>query len=284
MMRWDVLTLLLYGRMGLISQEGAGPGAVIPEASHHLQAAAFLSRWRNRLRRAAPKPAADRVPARVELPSAVWQHYRSFAWVAFEQRLVLLVLAALLVCCALVWTLALHLEKKTPVVVRAAKTLKEASVAYYGSPQVSYDQLAFFLHGCLPLLYTATDSGHPLLPLAQGLVDPEIYRAAEQRLNAAAADMKANQMTQSLTLTGLADVVADSQSGRAAAYVRGYLAVTVRSTGVTFFPWRAQVLVEANPVGRLNPYPFYVIGFDSKTGPEALAWDETHDNRSLLKP
>lgn len=271
--------------MGSNSQ-GDAPGATAtaPEPSHFLQATAFLGRWRARRGRAAPPSAAALVPPRAELPPALRAHFRSFAWVVHEQRLMLLLLAAVASCTAAVWALALHLERKPPVVVRAAKTLKESAAAFYGTSQVSYDQLAFFLHGCLPLLYAASDSGHPLLPLAQGLVDPEIYRAAEQRLRSASPELKANQMTQSLALTGFADVVADSQSGRAAAYVRGFIAVTVRNSGVTFFPWRAQVLVEANPLGRLNPYPFYVIGLETKTGPEALAWDTTHDNRGLFNP
>ena len=271
--------------MGSNSQ-GDAPDAIAtaPEPSHFLQATAFLNRWRSRRGRAAPHPAAESIPTHAELPLALRGHFRSFAWVVHEQRLMLLLLAAVASCTTAVWALALHLERKPPVVVRAAKTLKESAAAFYGTSQVSYDQMAFFLHGCLPLLYAASDSGYPLLPLAQGLVDPEIYRAAEQRLRTVAPELKSNQMTQSLALTGFADVVADSQSGRAAAYVRGFLAVTVRNSGVTFFPWRAQVIVEANPLGRLNPYPFYVIGLETKTGPEALAWDTTHDNRELLNP
>ena len=116
---------------------------------------------------------------------------------------------------------------KLPLVVRAAPSLKEAAAAYYGAPEVSYDQAAFFLQGCLPLLYGADAEGHPMLALAQGLVAPEIYGEAERRLDASRRDLEANAMTQTLSITGLTDLVADAKSGRAAARLGGYITVTL---------------------------------------------------------
>jgi len=258
--------------------------AVEPEDSHRLQAAALWRRWQARRRRAEPAPAAGQVPAEVALPPEAWRHYRHFSWVIYEQRLVFLVLTFLLMSSALVWSLAWHLQRKPPVVVRAAPSLKEAAAAYYGTPEISYDQMVFFLHGCLPLLYAADDQGHLLLPLAQGLVAPEIYREAELRLDESGKDMLANKMTQNLTITGVADVVADSKSGRAAARLSGYVTVTVHRAEVQFFPWRARVLLEVNPASRLNPYPFYLLRLEQRTGPEALAWDQTPDEANRLDP
>ena len=177
------------------------------------------------------------------MPPEAWTHYRRFSWVVHEQRLLVLVLGVFLAACIGIWALALNLGRKPAVVVRAGPSLKEAAVAFYGAPDVSYDAVAFFLHGCLPLLYSIDDSGHPLLALAQGLVAPEVYGEAERRLNASGPDVQANRMTQSLALTGITDVVSDARSGRAAAYVRGYLTVTVRHSEAQFFPWRAQVLL-----------------------------------------
>ena len=165
----------------------------------------------------------ETVPAEITLPPAAWRHYRHFAWVIHEQRLLVLVLGLLLAACGLVWSLAWRLQHKPAVVVRAAPSLKEAAADFYGIPEISYDQMAFFLHGCLPLLYATDDGGHRLLPLAQGLVAPEIYTAAERRLNQAGPAVLANRITQSLTITGVSDVVADARSRRAAAYVRGYV-------------------------------------------------------------
>ena len=163
-------------------------------------------------------------------------------------------------------------------------SLKEAAARFYGFPEVSYDQLAFFLHGCLPLLYAADDSGHPLLPLVQGLVAPEVYREAERRLDGSGPAMLAHRMTQSLTLSGVSDVIADAKSGRAAAYVRGYITVTVRHAEAEFYPWRAQVVLAVNPASRLNPYPFYLLSCEPRTGPSAPGWDRTHRGRDLLAP
>jgi hypothetical protein len=217
------------------------------------------------------------------LPQAAWRHYRHFSWVIYEQRLLVLVLGFLLAACGLVWTLAWNLQHKPAVVVRATPSLKEAAAAYYGVPEISYDQMAFFLHGCLPLLYAIDEGGHGLLPLAQGLVAPEIYTAAEHRLNQAGAEVLANRITQSLTITGVSDMVADAPSRRAAAYVRGYVTVTVRHAEAEFFPWRAQVLLEGNPMSRLSPWPFYLLRFEDRAGASAPAWDKSHDDGQWLQ-
>jgi hypothetical protein len=263
--------------------ESASDAAAIA-VPHRRQAAALWRRWRTRPRTPAGPSGAARVPAEVPLPAVAWRHYRRFSWVIHEQRLLLLVLGFLLAGCALVWEVAWRLERKPPIVVRAAPSLKETALAFYGVPEISYDQIAFFLHGCLPLLYGTDDAGHRLLPLAQGLVAPDIYTDAEHRLGRSERAVAANRVTQSLTLTEVGDVVADARSRRAAAYVRGYLTVTVRHAEAEFYPWRGQVLLEVNPVGRLNPWPFYLLRLEDRTGPEAPAWDLSHDNRRWLEP
>jgi hypothetical protein len=257
---------------------------VEPDASHHLQACALWRRWRSRGRPIAALSGVTEIPAEVRLPPAAWHHYRHFSWVIHEQRLLLIVFGFLFAACGLVWGVAWHLQRKPPVVVRAAPSLKESASAYYGVPEISYDQIAFFLHGCLPLLYAADEEGHRLLPLAQGLVAPEIYTEAEHRLAKTGEVVSNNRVTQSLTLTGVSEVVADAPSRRAAAYVRGYLTVTVRHAEAEFYPWRGQVLLEVNPVGRLNPWPFYLLRFEERTGPKAPDWDLAHDNRRWLDP
>jgi hypothetical protein len=221
-------------------------------------------------------------PDEISLPPVAWRHYRHFSWVMHEQRLLGLVFGFLLAACGLVWSLAWHLQRKPAVVIRAAPSLKEAAAAFYGVPEISYDQMAFFLHGCLPLLYATDDGGHRLLPLAQGLVAPEIYTAAEHRLNQSGPAVLANRITQSLTITGVSDVVADARSRRAAAYVRGYVTVTVRHAEAEFFPWRARVLLEASPMSRLSPWPFYLLRFEARAGAAAPAWDQSHDDGQWL--
>ena len=272
--------------MGIMTQPVSAEPAEPPEEGdvHRLQAAAFWRRWRLR------RPSGDsaipdfRVPPSAPIPPEAWRHYRHFSWVVHEQRLVVLVLGFLFGGCALVWTAAWQLRTKPPLVLRAGPSLKAAAAAFYGFPEISYDQLAFFLHGCLPLLHSTDDAGHPLLPLAQGVVAPDVYREAEARLDASAPDVLANRMTQSLTLTGVSDVVADAASGRAAAFARGYLTVTLRQAEARVFPWRARVLLAVNPPGRLNPYPFYLLGCEERTGPAALSWDAARERARAAGP
>lgn len=233
--------------------------------SYRLQAAAILDRWRARRR---PVPAAPvDVPERAELPPPVAARYRSYAWVIHEQRLFALVLAALAAAAGLVWAAALQLRHKAPLVVRSGPTLKEAAAAYAGSAEISYDQVAFFLHASVPLLYEANESGHPWLPLAEGLVAPQIYEGAERRLSASDAIRRSHRMTQSLAIDSIDRFVADPDLGRAAAEVRGRITVTAAGAEAREFPWAAQVILASNPSSRLDPYPFYLLDLDVRKTP-----------------
>jgi hypothetical protein len=233
------------------------------DESHRQQAAAFLGRWRARAER--PRAAeGTAIPERIELPPRVWRHYRHFAWVSCEQRLFLLMLAALASACGLVWMAAWGLRSKPAAVIRAGPSLKQAAAAFYGAPEISYDQLSFFLHGCLPLLYEAGHSEHPLLALAEGLVAPEIAAEAQRRLAQMAPAIAAHGISQALVVTGVTDVVADQTAGRAAATVDGRLIVTLRGSEAQVFPWRARAVLAVNPGGRLDPYPFYLLSIEEE--------------------
>jgi hypothetical protein len=226
------------------------------------------------MRRGSATPPSDLVPSGVGLPAEILRHHRDFSWVVFEQRLLMLVLGALFAGCAMVWALALSLQLRDPVVVRAPLSLKERAAAFYGDPDVSFDQMAVFLVGCVPLLFAIDDGGHSLLPLAQGLVAPEIYDEAERRLNAARPDVLAHAMTEGLTITGFSDVVSDRSTGRTAARLEGYLTVTVGRAEAQFFPWRARVLLESGQASRLSRYPFFLSRLEHRTGPQALTWND----------
>jgi hypothetical protein len=230
-----------------------------------LQAAALVRRWLTREPRTSPPGAA--IPVTAPLPAVAADRLQSLAWVVHEQRLGAVLIAALAAACGIVWLAAIPLGAKPALVVRAGPSLKEAAAGFYRVPELSYDQLAFFLHGCVPLLYASQAGQSPLLPLAEGLAAPEICREAERRLAAHSAAMAAQGMTQALTLTAIANVVSDSGAGRAAADLSGYLTVTTRPGGARFFPWRGRAVVAANPGSRLDPYPFYLLTLEAQSSP-----------------
>jgi hypothetical protein len=243
-----------------------------PAAPHRIQALQLLSRWRSRAAAVPPAAAADCVPPLVPLSGAARTHYQRFAFVVCEQRLLVMLLAAAAAAAGIVWSLALRMHAKPPLVIRGAPSLKEAAAAFYGAPEVSYDQVAFFLHGCLPLLFAAGREGHPFLALDEGLVAPEICEAAARRLGASRQGMEGGGVAQHLEITSVGDLDSDPGSGRAAASVEGRLVVIVRDREARFFPWKARVLLERSPGGRLNPYPFYLARLEQRAGPAAVGW------------
>jgi hypothetical protein len=190
---------------------------------------------------------------------------RSWSWVIHEQRLVGLLIAVLAAATGWVWLAVGAVSHKPAVVVRAGPALKAAAAQFYGGGEVSYDQLAFFLHGCVPLLYASQQGQSPLLPLAEGLVAPEICREAERRLAGHAAAMAKAGLTQSLTLTGITNVVADASAGRAGAELTGYLCIASQSGTVQSFPWHAKAVLAVNPGSRLDPYPFYLLTLEARS-------------------
>src|ERR1017187_3496227 len=98
---------------------GSAAVSAAPEASHFLQAQSFLGRWRNRRKRSPPPSTAEAVPVAITPPENVLRHYRNFAWVIHEQRVVMLVLVFLAATTGWVWVVAIRLEHKPPVVIRA---------------------------------------------------------------------------------------------------------------------------------------------------------------------
>lgn len=249
-----------------ISRTCHNPGVhALNEESHRLQARSILRRWRARL--ALQRVPAPTVPERPAWPEAAERHYRQLSWVVHEQRLFALTLAALGSACGLVWMAAWGLRTKPAVVLRAKPTLKEAAAAYYGIPDISYDQVVFFLHACLPLLYEGDENGHAWLPLAEGLVAPEVYDAAERRLAASDGPRRVHLMRQALTIARVGHFVADSRAGRAAAEVEGELTVAPADAPAKSFPWSGRVILAVNPGSRLDPYPFYLLALDTASGP-----------------
>jgi len=204
------------------------------------------------------------------------------AYSIHEQRLVGLVLGILFLAASFIWALNIEISRKPTLVLRAPSSLKQESQKLTRASNISYDQLAFFILAVLPRLYAVDENGYPFLPLLQGVVDPPILNRVEAGFNQLGSDLKLNHMTQSLTLTAIHDVVADEKLGRAAAYVKGYVCITLNESRVKFYPYRAQVLLAVNPVGLLNPYPFYVLRCEEKIGTKALEWDAQHDNKRFL--
>lgn len=199
-----------------------------------------------------------------------------------EQRLVGVILALLFLASGCVWTINYELSKKQTFVLRAPLSLKQEAQKLTGSVSISYDQLAFFIIAVLPRLYSVDENGYPFLPLIQGLIDPSIISHAEAGFNQLGSELKSNHMTQTLTVTAINDVIADEKLGRAAAYVKGNVCVTLNQARVLFYPYRAQVLLAVNPVGLLNPYPFYILKCEEKIGAKAIEWDLQHDNKRFL--
>jgi len=213
---------------------------------------------------------------------SVTRRLQQIVYSIHEQRLVALILSLLFLASAFIWALNFEFSKKPTLVLRAPSSLKQEAQTLSSSTSVSYDQLAFFIIAVLPRLYAIDGNGHPFLALLQGVVDPGILARVESGFNVLERDLKINHMTQSLTLTSILDVVSDEKLGRAAAYVKGNVCVTFNESRVKFYPYRAKILLAVNPVGLLNPYPFYVLKCEEKIGAKALEWDLQHDNKRFL--
>lgn len=201
------------------------------------------------------------------LPPAAERHYRAFAFVVHEQRLMALLLGAMAAATGLIWLTAVSLKEKPAVMVRAPLSLREAAGRFASGADLSYDQLAFFLNGCVPLLYAVSDGQHPWLSLAEGLVSPDLCREAEHRFAAHSRDVAAQSLSQALELSDIDSVVSDKASGRVAARLRGVLRVSSADAAPREFPWAAKAVLTANPRGRLNPYPFYLLSLEPEVAP-----------------
>lgn len=205
--------------------------------------------------------------APLPLPPVAERHYRAFAWVVHEQRLMALLLGTLAAATGMVWLTGAGLQNKPPVIVHAPPSLRDAADRGGAGIGLGYDSLAFFLNGCVPLLYQAESGRHPWLSLAEGLVAPEICREAERRLQSHAAEMAAKGVSQSLVISAIDQVVSDPASARVAARVSGVVRILAPAQPPRDFPWQAHAVLTANLSGRLNPYPYFLLSLETEAAP-----------------
>ena len=161
--------------------------------------------------------------------------------------------------------------------LNAAPSLRAEADAVFGkNTEVNVDDLLLYVNTVLPLMHRVDDRGSPELPLLRGLVAPAVYDQAEAEARRGAPLAKKNYVIQNLVVTRVDDVVTDTERGRLSAYVRGYLAIIVQSTSKpVVLPYRAEVLLEKAPPGRLNRFPFVLIRRDWRIDKAATGWDES---------
>ena len=160
--------------------------------------------------------------------------------------------------------------------LNAAPSLRAEADAVFGkNTEVNVDDLLLYVNTVLPLMHRVDDRGSPELPLLRGLVAPAVYDKAEAEAKRSAPLAKKNYVIQNLVVTRVDDVITDTERGRLSAYVRGYLAIIVQTTNKpVVLPYRAEVLLEMAPPGRLNRFPFVLIRRDWRIDKAAIDWDE----------
>ena len=160
--------------------------------------------------------------------------------------------------------------------MNAAPSLRAEADAVFGkNTEVNVDDLLLYVNTVLPLMHRVDDRGSPELPLLRGLVAPAVYDKAEAEAKRSAPLAKKNYVIQNLVVTRVDDVITDTERGRLSAYVRGYLAIIVQTTNKpVVLPYRAEVLLEMAPPGRLNRFPFVLIRRDWRIDKAAIDWDE----------
>lgn len=209
------------------------------------------------------------------LPAVIQGHFRHYAWTVYLLRLLVVNLLVLLIATGSVWFFAYRLGVKQPLLARAPLSLKQKAEAYYTINEVTYDAVALFLATTLPLLQAVDDGGYPLLGLTRGLVSGKIYETARAGMDRDLAKIRKNMIHQHLQVTRVMNVLADPDTRRIAAYVKGYLVVTIQkgSTPPVFIPYRAHVVLEQNPPSKLNFAPYFLLQKEERINADALAWD-----------
>jgi hypothetical protein len=185
--------------------------------------------------------------------------------------------------CLTVLLIAGLLAGQRPLVqVTAKPSLRAEAESMFGKDiEVNEDDLLIYLNTVLTIMHRVDDRGSPDLPLLRGLVAPSVYAAALGEANRNAKPAERNMVIQNLVITRVVknEMMVDKERGRLSAYVRGYLAIIIQSTNKhVILPYRAEVLLEMAPPGRLNRFPFVLIRREWKIDKAALDWDAEREH------
>ena len=236
-----------------------------------------------RLRALATRQAPDTdgvTPLTTPLPAAMQGHFRHYAWTVYLLRLLTACLIVLLLTTITVWAVAVHLDSKEPLLVRAPPSLKQRAEEYFQLTEVTFDSVTLFLATTLPLLRAVDDGGFPMLSLTRGMVSGKIYERAQAGLARDLPKIQKNMIHQHLQVTRVMNVLSDNKTRRLAAYVKGYLVVAIQkgTASTIFIPYRARVVLETNPPSKLNPSPYFLLEMEERINAAALDWDREMEN------
>lgn len=215
-------------------------------------------------------------------PSIVQQHFKHFAFTTYILRSMAAMMVALLIANVAVWFAAHQLSSKPALLYRALPSLKAQADAHFKMDDVSFDSVAFFVTSTLPLLHGVNDGDYGPLELARGMVAPSIITEARQSFERDMGVIRKNMIHQNLYITEVTHVVSDPKTRRVGAYAKGWLVVAVRkgATPAILIPYRADVVLEANPPSKLNPSPYYLLRREERINDAAIAWDREMAERT----
>jgi hypothetical protein len=223
-----------------------------------------------------PLDAAVPLEKEHRIPAYVRYNASNYAYTEWLFSLVKIAIVVMSLAAAVLLFANLTAAHKDTVRINAPDTLSVLADKYFHVEGLKFDQIATSVITVLTLKHHVDEGGAPYFVLLQGMVAPHIYMRAETGLKKAISEIKKTMIIQNLNITSIDDLETDPKSKRVSCYVRGYFSTTSRLDGQTrIVPYRAEVLLELNTVGNLNPLPFTMIDLQEKVGPEAVSWDKS---------
>jgi len=199
---------------------------------------------------------------------------RNYAFVEWQLRALVVALALVLSLLAGLLIANNAASEKRVVAVAAPPTLSELAEDYFKTDGIRVDHVTMSVWAIMTQLHHLDDGGSPFLPLLQGAVSPEIYREVEKGFRDALPGVKKDMAVQNLNITSIGDFTVDPQTKRVGCYVRGYFSTIFGQSGkFAIVPYRAELVLEQNVVGNLNPLTYTLIKRTEKIGDRALEWD-----------
>jgi hypothetical protein len=200
---------------------------------------------------------------------------RRFAFIKWFVRFNNLALANSIICAAILLVAGLSAGSRQTLELRAPPSLRKAMEDYFSlNNTISLDDLALYVNLVLPAMHQLDQNGAANLPLVRGMISSGAYSQVLDESHGNLDAIKANQIVQTLIITGIQDVIVDKEARRISAYCCGFLTITIQKSGrhVTL-PYRADILLEETIPSRTNRFPFTFISKKWMVGDDALNWD-----------
>ena len=213
--------------------------------------------------------------------SVLHRHFEEYAWARSSVTWLMVATGVIILLVVTIWAGVIMSSARPQGMVVSKPSLQDVIRAEMGKAFVAKrDVLDHFVWSTLMIKNTIDKNGSQLVML-RGLVSPDIFSRFERSVERNLLTIRRNQITQSLIVDRIGNIVQSADGSRVSVYVRGTLNIAqeIGEKGPSFrkLPYRAKLVCELVIPSSSNHQHFFVVDLEERVGPKAADWDSEQE-------